>query len=41
LGTFNANTIKHKPKEEKTSIELDNVFVKWPNGETFFGMISM
>lgn len=42
LGTFSANSLKHKPKEEKTSIDLDNVFIKWNAGDAFlFGKLSV
>ena len=41
FGTFSANTLKHKPKDEITTISLENVFIKHLWGEFFYGQLNM
>lgn len=47
VGTFLSSTIKRRPKEEKTSIELENVFIKFyesfshNNMEAYYSKLSV
>lgn len=40
-ATFSAPTLKHKPKEEKIIVSLDNTFLKSVYNEFFIGSVAV
>ena len=38
-ATFAAQTLRHKPKEEKITVSLDNSFLKSPYNELYIGTV--
>ena len=40
-ATFSAATLKHKPKEEKIIVNLDNTFLKSVYNEFYIGSVSV
>ena len=41
VATFNTSSLKHKPKEEKILINLDNTFLKSVYNEFYIGQVAV